>query len=352
MSIFFKMILISHLADKSAPSARFRIPVPIPGGNVAAMTNDTHYESITLREELSIKDIYSIHYFEYTKNFIYEGEAHDFWELLFVDFGSIEVTANTQTVSLKKGEMIFHKPNEFHALKADGKVAPNLIVISFKCDAPCMSFFENQIITIDNTEHFYLGQLIAEAKRTFYTPLNNPLVCKLNRYSQTTFGSEQIIKTSLELMLINIFRRLAPQENTQFLPTPAPLMNARNSDMTRMNQIVQYLNKHVQDRLTVSDICLDNIIGKSQLQHLFHRYEGCGVIEYFSRLKIDTAKMMIRENRYSFTEIANILNYSSYQYFSLQFKKYTRMSPSEYSSSTKIFTENNLDAVTPVRASI
>ena len=186
------------------------------------MTNTTPYESITLREEISIKDIYSIHYFEYSKDFIYEGESHDFWELLFVDFGSIEVTANTQTISLKKGEMIFHKPNEFHALRADGKAAPNLIVISFKCDAPCMGFFENQIITIDTTENFYLGQLIAEAKRTFYTPLNNPLVCKLNRYSQTTFGSEQIIKTSLELMLINIFRRLAPQNNTQFIPSTPP----------------------------------------------------------------------------------------------------------------------------------
>ena len=63
--------------------------------------------------------------------------------------------------------------------------------------------------------------------------------------------------------------------------------------MTRMNQIAQYLNKHVHERLTVSDICRDNIIGKSQLQRLFHQYEGCGVIEYFSRLKIDTAKMMV-----------------------------------------------------------
>ncbi len=315
------------------------------------MMNYTDYESITLREELSINDIYSIHYFEYSKDFVYDGESHDFWELLFVDFGNIEVTAGTRTVFLKKGEMIFHKPNEFHALRADGKVAPNLIVISFSCDAPCMNFFEDQIITIDNTENFYLGQLIAETRKTFYTPLNNPLVCKLNRYSQTSFGSEQIIKISLELMLINIFRRLAPSENTDFAPSPSRI-NTQNGDMTRMSQVVQYLNKHVRERLTVSDICRDNMIGKSQLQHLFHQYEGCGVIEYFSRLKIDTAKIMIRENRYSFTEIANILNYSSYQYFSLQFKKYTRMSPSEYSSSTKVFLESAYDTPAPVPAAV
>ena len=104
-----------------------------------------------------------------------------------------------------------------------------------------------------------------------------------------------------------------------------------------IEQVTQYLSNHVYDTLTVADICRDNIISRSQLQQLFHQYKGCGVIEYFSRLKIETAKQLIREGQYTFSQIANLLNYSSYQYFSLQFKKYTRMSPSEYSSSTKYF---------------
>ena len=104
-----------------------------------------------------------------------------------------------------------------------------------------------------------------------------------------------------------------------------------------MEQILSYLSDHVYENLTVAEICRDNMISKSQLQNIFHQYKGCGVIEYFSRMKIDTAKKLIRENRYSYSQIANMLNYSSYQYFSLQFKKYTRMSPSEYNSSTKFF---------------
>lgn len=125
------------------------------------------YESITLTEELIITEIFSIHYFEYGKDFVYEGESHDFWELLCVDNGVIEVTAGDKNIILEKGEMIFHKPNEFHALKANGKVAPNLIVISFKCNAECMNFFRERIVTINSTEGFYLGQIITEARRHF-----------------------------------------------------------------------------------------------------------------------------------------------------------------------------------------
>ncbi|HBA62877.1 MAG TPA: AraC family transcriptional regulator [Lachnospiraceae bacterium] len=298
------------------------------------------YDSITLKEELIITEIYSIHYFEYSKDFVYEGESHDFWELLCVDNGVIEVTADDRIVTLKKGEMIFHKPNEFHALRANGKTAPNLVVISFDCHAPCMRFFENQIISIDTTENFYMGQILTETKKTFYTPLNNPYICKLERYPNTAFGSEQIIKLSLESMLISIFRRCFSSEALLNYPELDHPMLRRNNDEL-VSQVVQYLNLHIEDHLTVAQICKDNMIGRSQLQKLFHQKKGCGIIEYFSYLKIDMAKKLIRENRYTYSQIASLLGYSSYQYFSLQFKKYTRMTPSEYNSSAISFFEND-----------
>lgn len=298
----------------------------------------TKYDSITLKEELIITEIYSIHYFEYAKDFVYEGESHDFWELLCVDNGDIEVVAGDRTVRLSKGEMIFHKPNEFHALRANGKSAPNLIVVSFDCNAPCMRFFENKIVNIDATENFYLGQILTETKRTFYTPLNNPYICKLERYPNTAFGSEQMIKMSLESMLISIFRRYcSPDPQLPGHETAHPMLRRNNDEL--VTQVVQYLNLHIEDHLTVSGICKDHMIGRSQLQKIFHQKKGCGVIEYFSYLKIEAAKKLIRENRYTYSQISNLLGYSSYQYFSLQFKKYTRMTPSEYSSSAKIFSE-------------
>lgn len=295
------------------------------------------YESITLTEELIITEIFSIHYFEYGKDFVYERESHDFWELLCVDNGVIEVTAGDKNIILEKGEMIFHKPNEFHALKANGKVAPNLIVISFKCNAECMNFFRERIVTINSTEGFYLGQIITEAKKTFYTPLNNPYICKLERYPNAAFGSEQIIKISLESMLISIFRRYTTKEPLLLYGTDHPMMHHSSDEFVR--QVTQYMDQHLGEKLTVSQICKENMIGRSNLQKIFHEKKGCGVMEYYAYLKIEAAKKLIREDKYNYSQIANILGYSSYQYFSLQFKKYTRMTPSEYHMSIKSFSE-------------
>ena len=164
------------------------------------------YQSITLKNEFSISQIYSIHYFEYMKDYVYDGESHDFWEILCVDSGSIEVTAGTEVKTLHKDEMIFHKPKEFHALRADGVTAPNLFVISFDCQDPCIR---------------YLGQIISEARKAFFTPLNNPNICTLERLSNAEFASEHVIRLSLELLLISLYRRYHDS-------TPPPLQNRRS----------------------------------------------------------------------------------------------------------------------------
>jgi YesN/AraC family two-component response regulator len=65
------------------------------------------------------------------------------------------------------------------------------------------------------------------------------------------------------------------------------------------------------------------------------------VIDYFTKLKIDMAKQLVRDNHMNFTQIADYLGYSSIHYFSRQFKKTTGMTPSEYSSSIKVLSEKN-----------
>ena len=82
------------------------------------------YEYVELAQEITIRRIYTVHYFEYMNDFYYAGESHDFWEFLFVDKGAICVTAGDEHLNLKKDEIVFHKPNEFHNLWANGQIAP------------------------------------------------------------------------------------------------------------------------------------------------------------------------------------------------------------------------------------
>lgn len=134
------------------------------------------FVTAVLKEEFRICRIISLHYFEFARDFIFEGEKHDFWEFLYVDKGEAEIMADTAGYKLKQGDIIFHKPNEFHSVWANKKIAPNLIVISFECNTNAMSFFENKIFNLSDNERNHLAAVVKEGFDAFLPPLDTPKI--------------------------------------------------------------------------------------------------------------------------------------------------------------------------------
>lgn len=291
------------------------------------------YKSVYLEDSISIHHIISVHYFQYMSNFSFPGESHDFWELVCVDRGEIDAAAGQKLLSLKKGNILFHKPNEFHNVITNGKVSPSLVVIGFECRSPAMKAFEEQLLTVQETEKELLARIIIEAGNTFEGRLDDPYQEELLFHPEAlSFGSAQLIRHYLEELLIHLYRRYF----TYSLPVRSSLFLAEDSSGNEAyNRVVRYMEDHMGEHLTIDQICRDNLMGRSQLQKLFKEIRGCGVIEFFSMMKVDTARQMIRDNQLNFTQIADRLGYNSIHYFSRQFKQLTSMTPSEYATSIR-----------------
>ena len=302
------------------------------------------YYGVDLKNSISIKRIYSIHYFEYMSNFSFAGESHDFWEFIFVDKGQVGVTAGDAFTILKKGEILFHEPGEFHNVKAVEGIAPNLVVISFDCHCEAMEFFRKRLFKADSTERNLLANIIMEARHCFACRLDDPYLQNMPQKEPDLFGSEQLILLYLEQFLIHLTRRylqpsLSPREITSDSATTKS--TREKSDTEIFNRVTDYLEANLSSHVTIEQICRDNLIGRSQLQKLFQKKTSLGIIEYFSHMKINAAKEMIRTGRMNFTQISETLGYTSIHYFSRQFKKVTGMTPSEYSSSIKAMADGS-----------
>ena len=304
------------------------------------------YKSIRLRTPLLVQSIISIHYFDYMSDFSFPGESHDFWELLCVDKGEIDAVAGEQRHTLKRGSIIFHQPNEFHNVITNGRTAPSLVVIAFECHSPSMDAFRGQILTVQETESALLAQIIIEARQGFQGRLDNPYQEELVRNSESpAFGAEQLIRNYLEELLILLYRRYFAN------PLPVPAKNPGYPCLGRPNEtynrILRYMEDHINEQLTIETICKNTLVSRSRLQKLFQELHGCGVIEFFTLMKIDTAKELIRSNQLNFTQIADRLGYTSIHYFSRQFNKVTHMTPSEYATSIRLLAENRFPKSDP-----
>ncbi len=287
------------------------------------------FVATTLEQSIPIQKIVTVHYFEYAKDYVFEGERHDFWEILYVDKGEVEVMAGEVGYKLRQGEMIFHKPNEFHNVFANGVVAPNLVVVSFESNAPAMAYFEGKIIAAGEDERALFARIVREARDAFSSPLDDPSLTCLERASSHAFGSEQMIGILLEEMLIRLVRRGAEKAQGVKISSSVKL----RSDNDLVKRVIAYMEENAAGSLTFSQVCRFSAQSATNLKTIFKSVTGYGVMEYYRMLKIETAKTMLREGDGNITQIADRLGYASVHYFSRYFKQATGMTPSEYSLS-------------------
>ena len=287
-------------------------------------------KAVRLTNLINVTSVISIHYFEFDKNFRFHGEEHDFWELVYVDSGNVIVTADEKMHILGQGEIIFHKPNEFHTISADGKKPTNVCVICFETKSKAMKCFQDKKMFLPKEFRYYIKTIIVEGRKTFALPVNDPYADVIKLLDKPVVGGLQIIKTSLEQLLIMLMRII---EGESYRKTALIERDCGNSIV---NKIKKILSDNVYGKISVYEICQNLSYSKTYLSKVFNENMGCSIIDYYTTLKINEAKKLIRERNYTFTEISNMLQFNDPHYFSKVFKKVVNMSPREYLQSVTI----------------
>ncbi len=278
----------------------------------------------------NVERIITIFYMELSKNFAYEGESHDFWEMVYIDKGEMVCTADSKRFILKSGEMTFHKPNEYHNLSGNNRVSPNVSILTFECKSRAMKHFEGRIFRLNSEEKYLLSLLFEDGLACWrLKDESNPLMQRLERCANAPFGGEQVVKNLLEAFLVKLYR------NTEVLTKSMRQLEMIDGVETPrlVSEIVLYLRSHIYGRVTVKDVAEALEKSESSVKQQFAKFRGCGIIAYYNELKIKEARRLIREGRYTMTQIADMLCFDSPQYFSKCFKAGTNMTPTEYKAS-------------------
>ncbi len=281
------------------------------------------YRKALLYSPVYIDGIYSVHYYEYAKNFTYSGETHDFWELVYADRQNLYITAGTEEILLPMGHLYLHRPNEFHAIRCDGIHPANSVIVSFDCDCPELLHGAGRVICAQPEIRQLLGAIIREATTAFSTPLGLAYTRQMRKSGTGPFGCEQLIRVYLEQLLILLIRDT---------PRTAPVKQESNA---LLSAVTEYLEQHVEEALRFPDIRSRFNVSASVLKKVFRDHMGCGVMEYFTRLKVDAAKARIRSGERNFTRLAEELSFNTPQYFCTVFRRVSGMTPSEYARSVR-----------------
>lgn len=233
-------------------------------------------------------------------DFYFTGEAHDFWEVVYIVGGKAIVTADSHIYNLEKGDIIFHKPMEFHKLASNSSEKLDVIIFSFSATGN-MSYFENGLFKVSPEQQ----KLI----------LNMPGL--LDKSKENAIYAHLLVNT-IECFLILL------KLNSKIISKLDESQSAKE-----FKKIVNLMNEHIYENITVDGLADMCSLSAANMKKIFKKYTGMGVIKYFTGLKMNLAAKMLEQGS-SIVEVSRILSFDNQNYFSTVFKREMGISPSAY----------------------
>ncbi|MBE6589688.1 MAG: helix-turn-helix transcriptional regulator [Ruminococcaceae bacterium] len=257
-----------------------------------------------------ITSLFSAIDYKWDKNFMFKGEDHDFWEIVTVMEGEVEVVENEQTYLLHRGEMILHAPGDFHRIKSAGGTSPHVFVLSFANTGALPDTLKDGV--------FALGEDVLEEYRDlFYVFHTYTTQCDENKIPPN-MHDPITAKYRLEAFLISLSLSKTSKESI-----------AKNAGAEEYRRLVQTMSEHVREPLTLEKLASMHHISASYVKKLFSAYAGNGPMSYFSALRIKEIQALLSTG-YSVSQVSRLMGFSSTAYLSTFFKKKTGISPSKY----------------------
>lgn len=285
-----------------------------------------NYKHIKMKNTIKIDSVVNTSKSFLDKNYIFEGESHDFWELQYMANGVLYVHSGNDFYKLRQGEVTFFRPNEFHVIYGDGQASAEMWVFSFQCSSPLLNKFSQMIFNVSEECKTLMQHILAESYAGFQV---DPLSVDgriLRRKKGTPIGCEQLIQNRLECLLILMLRSV----NSTTTMARNPSLIKYSLQDTLAESIHTYLSDHLYSSISLSMLAKTFDVSVSLAKKAYKKEYGCSIIMDLNRMKVSRAKELLHIKNLPIGEIGTALSFDNIYYFSSFFKHHTGMSPSAY----------------------
>ncbi|MCL2362995.1 MAG: AraC family transcriptional regulator [Defluviitaleaceae bacterium] len=305
---------------KIFPGTWYRILTTSEEDKVRHVADGTDYEQLSpppnerdvlFYPRINIPNIYTLFYQEQDKDYLFPGEAHHPYEIIYVDSGLLHSVASGYDFLLHQGDFMIYGPNQWHMQYADGITDVRFINVSFEMDCDFVDELSNRVFTATKDIKRILIQLMQE--RDSDLPLNDDMV-------------QALVK-----QLVVIIYRLKAQSDDE-----NPSSHIRDSrENALIDKAQRYISENLHCHLTVETLSKAINISKSYLWTLFKNNLNITPSRYISRAKLNEGRRMIRQENLPIKFIAARLSYATVQHFSRCFKEEFGITPSAYANTVK-----------------
>lgn len=105
-------------------------------------------------------------------------------------------------------------------------------------------------------------------------------------------------------------------------------------DIENLNQYLRkavfYIKEHYKEEISLKDIAGELMISESYLVKLFKVEMRTTFVEYMTKIRIGNSLKLLKKSSMPIYQVAEEVGFKDYRYFSMVFKKVTKLTPKEF----------------------
>lgn len=248
----------------------------------------------------------------------------DFTELVIVLNGNATHIVNSETYFIKKGNVFvinganphaYQNPHEFRICNI---MFRSEILRSAGPDLSSSNGFQALFVLepfYRNIHSFQSGLRLSIPCMEHVTSIIAEMI---NEYN----GKQQGYQTMLNSRFMELAVYLSRQYDNQENGTDSNLMHLENA--------ISYIEDHYLEPLTLEEIAARSKISVRHLNRIFQSYYQTTPISYLQRLRLERARMLLRQSGLPITKISYECGFNDSNYFTRRFSKTYGLSPKAF----------------------
>lgn len=269
----------------------------------------------SLIDEPLIKNLYVTDigiFYEAKDHFVNRVKPIDEYILIFCNKGEGFFVIDNVRYILKKNEALIIKKNVIHSYGSSSINPWTIFWLHFSGE---------------NIAHY----ISSENKFNIFTlTMDETIIFKFNFNLILEYLERGITKNNLiiSFQFLNALISFITFNNSN-------LENIVNHRDRYLNTAITFLKNNINRTITLDELAKAIYLSKSHTSLIFKDYTGYSPIDFFIRLKIQNACVLLKYSNKTIKEISKIYGYNDPYYFSRIFKKVVSLSPLEYRNTEK-----------------
>lgn len=247
-------------------------------------------------------------------------------ELTLVMDGTISYQVNGCLYHLKKGDGLFCNTNVLHAGKA--WETPDCSYLSITFHPRLLYGYSSSIMQLKYMNHILRSASLASIHFEPDILWQREVLERMEQIRLLDQERPETMELKMQIALLEIWQRIYEHVDREDMSG-----SENGRDTERIRQIMEYIQKHYAEKITLEDLAEQIHLCRSESCRLFKRYMNESMFDYLLDYRVEKSLELLRQSGMDVTQIAGQVGFANPGYYARIFKRKMGCTPLEYRKS-------------------